>query len=635
MAATLRLAVLLFLFAQAVFPATPKATLADYLRTRRIAGASFSADEKLIAFVWDEGGRPDLWVKPVAGGAPLQVTHVQGVIHSYAFSPVEDALLYEVDQGGDDAPRLYLTDSKGRAPEELMPHFPKGARIGFVRWAKDGRSILFITNLPGEDFVTLQELNLATRDITRLWKSSGQVSLSLVTPDLQRFILQEVLSDVNFNLYMVERGHAEPVLLTPHEGDAAYTPTGFSVDGKKLYYTSTEGSEFAALYEVELATRKSRLLLRQQWDVEAADSSPGGRYLHTVTNVDGTESVTVKDLKTRRTLSLPKPAGGGVFVPVAYSKLDRYMAATRVTDTAPSSLYVIDLQTGKAAEVASIFTESQFGPMTGGEAIRIASFDGLPVPALLYKPAGPGPFPAVIEVHGGPVAQARRTYSGIRQYLVSKGCIVLVPNVRGSTGYGKRYTTLDDLDLGGGPLKDVIAAKQWLIANGKADPARIAIMGASYGGYMALAAAAFAPREFAAHVDFFGISDFKSLLASYPPYWGAYSTFTYKKYGDPKNPDHAKYQFNRSPLNFTDRIERPLLIVQGGNDRRVPKQQSESMVEKLKQRKAPVEYLLIPEEGHGFSNNDNRLKAYEAMDRFLDRYLFAKPTVAHSSGGHE
>jgi dipeptidyl aminopeptidase/acylaminoacyl peptidase len=227
----------------------------------------------------------------------------------------------------------------------------------------------------------------------------------------------------------------------------------------------------------------------------------------------------------------------------------------------------------------------------------------------------------VIDVHGGPQAQAKKTYSGFRQYLASRGYVVLAPNVRGSTGYGKTYSSLDDLDLGGGPLKDVIACKRWLTENAGVDEHRIAIFGASYGGYMTLAAATFAPAEFAAHVDFFGISDFKSLLASYPAYWAAYSRFTYRKYGDPNNPEHALYQRERSPANFVDRIERPLLIVQGENDRRVPKDQSERIVNALRSRKVAVEYLPIPGEGHGFASSADRLQAYGAAARFLDRYL--------------
>jgi len=204
---------------------------------------------------------------------------------------------------------------------------------------------------------------------------------------------------------------------------------------------------------------------------------------------------------------------------------------------------------------------------------------------------------------------------------VSKGYVVLVPNVRGSVGYGKTYTSLDNKDFGGGPLKDVLACKSWLVENAHVDPDRVAIMGQSYGGYMTLAAAAFAPTAFAAHVDLFGISDLKSLVEGFPVYWESAMAYIYRKFGNPNDPGDAAYQRERSPLYFADRIQRPLLVIQGENDPRVRKDQSDRLVEAVRQRGVPVEYLVIEGEGHGFSKNENQLRAMEAVDRFLDRHL--------------
>jgi dipeptidyl aminopeptidase/acylaminoacyl peptidase len=602
--------------------------LADYLAIRRTQGGSFSHDGKRLAYLSDEGGRLDVWVQPVAGGKPVQVTHVAGVLHAFAFSPVSDDLLYEADAGGNDETRLYLTDAAGRAPRELVPGLPAGARAGYLAWARDGRSFLYITNLPGQDFTEIHQRELASGSTETLWKSPANLSFSLASPDLRRAVFQEVLSDVDFNLYLFERGAAEPVPLTPHEGAVAFTPTAFSPDGGTLYYTSTAEGEYTALYAMDLKTRASRLVHRRDWDVDTGEVSRGGRYLVTVTNADGTPEVELEELATGRTVPLPHPALGGAFVPVAFSGSDRYLAATLVTDTAPESLYLIDLAKGSARPLAESLPSSLRGRrMAAGKAVRIRSFDGLEVPALLYQPEGPGPFPAVIDVHGGPNAQSKRRFSGLRQYLVSKGYAVLAPNVRGSTGYGKTYARMDDLDLGGAPLQDLLACKRWLAANARVDGSRVAVLGASYGGYMALAAAAFTPEEFAAHVDYFGISDFKSLVESYPPYWAVYSPFTFRKYGDPKNPEHARYQHDRSPIHFTDRVRRPLLVVQGENDPRVKRDQSDRLVAALAGREVPVHYLMLPGEGHGFSRNASRLRAWEATDRFLDRYLYGDGTV--------
>src|SRR4051812_48379840 len=188
-------------------------------------------------------------------------------------------------------------------------------------------------------------------------------------------------------------------------------------------------------------------------------------------------------------------------------------------------------------------------------------------------------------------------------------------------GYGKTWMRLDNKDLGGGPLKDIVACKWWLVANADVADDKVVVMGGSYGGYMALAAEAFAPEEFVANVDYFGVSDLKTLVESFPPYWAAFSTFIYQKFGNPADPKDAAYQHDRSPINFTAQMKRPLLVVQGDHDARVKKGQSDRIVESLRARKVPVHYLVLTNEGHGFSRTDSLLRAIQATDAFIDRYV--------------
>ena len=226
--------------------------------------------------------------------------------------------------------------------------------------------------------------------------------------------------------------------------------------------------------------------------------------------------------------------------------------------------------------------------MAVGESVRVPSFDGKPVPALAYRPPR-DPIGAIILVHGGRTSQSRRTFGAFTQYLVSKGYAVLVPNVRGSTGYGKSWTRLGSHDPRGGTIQDLVACKWWLVGNAAVPDDKVVVMGGSEGGYMALAAEAFAPDEFAANVDYFGVSDLN--------------------------------QDDRSPIDFVERMKRPLLVVQGDHDPRVTKDQSDRIVEALRARKVPVERLVLDNEGHGFSRTDSMLRAYRATDAFLDRYL--------------
>ncbi len=632
--------------ASARAPAAPVA-LEEYFKARRLRGLSFSFDEQTVVYASDEGGRVDLWARPMAAlGSPgtslaRQLTKLKGFLGGFACSPSADQLVYEADIGGDELPHLFLTNLRGEAPRDLTADYPAGRRTQLLEWSSDGKTVLFLSNLRDEQLMDLYEYDLARGKAERLWDASGTLTLSTVSFDHQRFVVGDTLSDADSNLYLVERGHPDRLLLTPHQGEISHTPQTFSRDGRTPYYTADGAGEFAALYALDLAKLArlttlakpgppgrsglpvARPLDKAAWDVEMALVSWSGRYFAVSSNADGTPLLTAREGEAGKAVALPAPPAGGGWEPLGFSWSDRYLAVRLTGDTGPTVPYVIDLVAGTARALDEALPPSLRGrKMAVGESVRVASFDGQPVPAFVYRPDGPGPFPALIDVHGGPTAQSRREFGRHRQYFVSKGYVVLVPNVRGSTGYGKSWTRLDNMDLGGGPLKDILACKQWLVKEAHVDPARVAIMGASYGGYMTLAAATFAPTEFAAHVDLFGVSDLKSLVESFPPYWAAFATFIYKKFGDAKNPADAQYQHDRSPANYLDKIQRPLLVVQGDKDARVKKDQSDRIVDGLRRRHVEVHYLVIPDEGHGFSKTENFQLAMETADRFFDRTLF-------------
>ncbi len=609
----------------------PRAPIAleEYLNIRRVGSRSgillsFSHDEKLVAYLSDEGGRTDVWVQPVGGGAGRQISHVQGFIQGLAFSPTRDQLIYTSDTGGDELPHVFLTDSTGAAPRDITADLPAGRRADFVEWATDGKTLLFLSSARDERYLDLHEYDVAAGRSKRLWEASGKLALATVSRDHRRFLLTETLSDTDANLYLVERGaKAGPVLLTPHHGDIAYRPADLSVDGKTLYFTSDEGREFAGLMAMNLGDRAVKPVAQPEWDVDSAQFSQGGRYFYVVTNADGQPQLDLRDARSRSAVALPAPPAGGAWVPLATSPHDRYIGVRLQSDAVPATPYLIEVATGTARKIVDPLPEAlRSREMAVGEIVHIPSFDGKPVPAFLLKPPGAGPFPAIIDVHGGPTSQSRRDFGGFRQYLVSKGFVVLVPNVRGSTGYGKSYTKLDNHDFGGGPLQDVVACKQWLAAHASVDARRVVVMGGSYGGYMALAAATFTPTEFAAVVDLFGVSDLKSLVEGFPAYWMSDAESIYRKFGDPRNPADAQYQHDRSPLYFLDKVVRPILVVQGDHDARVKKDQSDRVVQALEQRNVPVHYLVLKDEGHGFSRTESIARTYKAVDRFLDRYIF-------------
>jgi dipeptidyl aminopeptidase/acylaminoacyl peptidase len=610
-------------------PPAPQATrppvpLEEYFKTHRYGALSFemsfSHDDTLAAFQSDAGGRLDLWVAPLDGGPARQITHVEGFIGNFAFSPADDVLAYEADVGGDELPHLFLTDSDGSAPRDLTPDYPKGRRTQFVRWAPDGKTFLYLSNLRDEKLLDLYEYDLASGRAQLLWRATGSLAFGVADRTHRRFALRETLSDKDSNLWLLERGEEKPVLLTRHAGEVLYQPLDFSREGRLLFTSDQEG-EYTGLYSMDLATKRASPLAQQPWDVDSAAESLRHRYRYVAVNADGTNRLSVQDLQSGKAVALPEAPFGGGWFPSDFSPGERYLGVFLRSDVTPSTPYALDLATGEARKLDEPLPPSLRGrKMAVAESVRISSFDGKPVPAFVYRPQR-DPVAAIILVHGGPTAQALRTFGAFTQYLVSKGYAVLVPNVRGSTGYGKSWTRLDSHDLGGGPLQDVVACKWWLVGNAAVPDDKVVVMGGSYGGYMALAAEAFAPDEFAANVDYFGVSDLKTLVESFPAYWTSYSQEIYEKFGNPRDPKDAKYQHDRSPIHFVDRMKRPLLVVQGDRDPRVSKDQSDRIVEALRTRKVPVEYLVLENEGHGFSRTDSILRAYGATDAFLDRYL--------------
>ena len=604
--------------------------LETYFETRRLFGISFSPDERWVAFASDVGGRPDVYVEPIEGGAATQITHVNGQLWNFDFSPTEDRLVYQADVGGDENTRLFLTDHLGTAPVEITAGDPADRRAEYVDWSRDGKSLLYQSNRRDLQLLDLYEYDLASGKSKMVWQAAGNLAFANVSHDHRRIALFETLSDVNSNAYVVEDG--KPRLLTPHQGNVLYGPADFTADDRALLYTSDEEGEFAALRSMDLASVKSQAVLKTSWDVEAAGFSPTFKYQFTQVNVDGAPLLELKDASGKPVALPPAPRGGFWSLLAIYrypnqprfSRSERYFGANAFGSTTPGVPYVIDLQTGTSHPVAEVLPEALRGrEMVAAQSVQIPSFDGRKVPAFLYRsPKTPPGAPAIIEVHGGPTGQSLQRFDLYAQYLVSKGYVVLVPNVRGSTGYGKSYMVLDNKDFGGGPLKDVVACKTWLVQNAGVAADKVVTLGGSYGGYMALAAATFTPAEFAANVDWFGVSDLKTLVESFPPYWAAGISSIYAKFGNPKDPGDAPYLHDRSPIWYVDRIQRPLMVVQGDKDVRVKKDQSDRIVEALHQKGVPVHYLVLVNEGHGFSRNESRLAAYAATDRFLDRYLF-------------
>lgn len=419
--------------------------------------------------------------------------------------------------------------------------------------------------------------------------------------------------------YLAAAGGGEPVLLTPHEGDQVNLPVGFHAAGERWFCVTDQGSDFLWLAVQPLAGGDRRRLLRADWDVEHAVLSGDRRRLACSIDEDGISRFRVLELEAGR--ELPVPAlPEGLCQEIALSPGGRRLAALIGTATRTTDIYVADLETNTQTRITSSFlggiAEEE---LVSPEAVRIASFDGTQVPAWIYRPRGVGPFPVLVSIHGRPEAPERPGSTAalsFYQYLLSRGVAVLAPNIRGSTGYGLRYQRAIYRDWGGGELKDIEACARWLQAQGWADPGRLAVYGASFGGFAALSAMTRLPRLWACGVDLVGPSNLVTFARAVPPHW---RKLLRSWVGDPDQ-DEALLR-ERSPITYVESVRAPLLVLQGAQDPRVVEGESDQMVEPLRELGREVEYHVFEDEGHRFNKRSNQLRAYSLIGEFLFKHL--------------
>jgi dipeptidyl aminopeptidase/acylaminoacyl peptidase len=341
----------------------------------------------------------------------------------------------------------------------------------------------------------------------------------------------------------------------------------------------------------------------------------------------------VWDGKTGAPVSIPALPPGGI-ASVRVSPDERLLAFQLDSDRGPNNLWVYAF--GSKAPVRLTDTMSKAidaQDLVDAQVVRFKSFDGMEVPSIFYKPwqaSATAKAPALVWVHGGPGGQTRPSYNAAIQYLVNHGYVILGINNRGSSGYGKSFNTADDHKHGREPLWDCVEGKKYLQGLPDVDPNRVGILGGSYGGYMVLSALAFKPEEFAVGVDIFGVSNWLRTLQSMPKWWEAQRAALYKEVGDPEK-DEA-FLKETSPLFHADKIRKPLIVVQGANDPRVIKPESDDIVAAVKKNGVPVEYVVFPDEGHGFTKKKNQIEGWNAILKFLDRYLKGAPAAAAAPG---
>lgn len=602
-------------------------SIEDFLDTTSFRGASFSSDRQRILVSSNETGVFNVYALATDGSGSEALTHsTTDALHAETFFPADDRFLYSADQGGNELHHLFVRELDGSV-RDLTPG--EGHKAAFAGFSHDGSAFYVLTNERDAKYFDLYEYGAEGYARERIFTNDEGYSVAAISGDGQQVALVKSLTRTNEDVYLFERETGALRHLTPHEGEVSYAPQEFQSDGERLLLLTDAGSEFRYLAEMDLASGQVRKLVDPGWDVMYAGLSHGGRYLVVGINNDARTEVKLFAAGSMQPLPLSLPLEGvdisSVTLSADESQLALYVSGAKM----PGDLFVCDIQGAGLRQLTRSLSE-RIAPedLVEGRVVRFESYDGVTIPGILYRPhlaSAEHPVPALVWVHGGPGGQSRQGYFDLIQYLVNHGYAIYAINNRGSSGYGKTFYKLDDHQHGEADLDDCVASKAMLAELGFVDPGRIGIIGGSYGGYMVLAALAFRPREFELGVDIFGVANWVRTLESIPPWWESFRQALYQEMGDPTIDGERLHRI--SPVFHGENIVRPLIVLQGANDPRVLQQESDDMVAAARSAGTPVEYIVFPDEGHGFVKKDNKVKGYRAILDFCDRYLKSGPAA--------
>ena len=611
-------------------------TIEKLYMTRQVGRPSWSPDGKSIAFISNMSGRNNIWLVPAEGGWPVQLTVSDQRQSAPAWSPDGKWIAYQSDYDGDEQWDVFLVSPKTGKVVNLTS--TREISETDPTWSPDGRFLAYLVKPKTSAAVEIDIYDTVMREVKHLTSNTPQ-DMRNVNPIWSKdgkYIVytREQAKGTDSNILIAELATGSSTLLTPHEGEQMFyaddiDPRALPDEGKILItsnaangydniaildYSSNGASVAGALHP-----GPAQWLTRDKWEIRGGEFSPDGKHITFTANVDGNEEIYLHDLATGKATALPipkgvnEPAGGHS----AFTKDGSRLLYYHNGPTAPGDLWVYALATGKSHQVThSLVGGVRSEDMVEPYLVHYPSRDGKwTISAFLYVPynmARNGQNAAIVYIHGGPTSQTMNSFNRFVQYAANQGYMVLAPNYRGSTGYGKEFQQANLFDMGGGDLQDVLAGVDWIKQTGHLDPKKIAVMGGSYGGYLSMMAVTKAPDAWAAGVPIVPFVNWFTEIENEDPVLQQSDLATM---GDVVK-NKALYE-ERSPINYIDQVKAPLLLLAGGHDPRCPKSETQQVVDAIKKRGGTVDYKIYDNEGHGFARVENQIDAYKRVADFL------------------
>ena len=593
----------------------------------RLVGAAahaFSPEKKSLLITSDSSGVYNAFALPIDGGDAVPLTESDdNAIFAVSWFPDDKRILYTYDRGGNELNHIVVREVDGTT-KDLTPG--DSLKASFVGWNDDGEHFYLATTERNKKTFDVYRYSVQDYQRQLVYENPG-FQISSISGDGRWLALNKPRTSADSDVYAVDLRSTDKaaVLLTEHEGNISHSAYGFTPDHRSLVYATNAHGEFDQAWSHHLETGEKAPLVQAEWDVQYVLHSRSGRYRVSGINADARTEVSIHDIKSGAAVDLPALPRGDLGS-IRFSPDDRMLALTVNADDSPSNIYLIDLHSKVASQLTNALNpQIRQSHLVNSEVVRYKSFDGLKIPSILYKPHGASAqnrVPGLVLVHGGPGGQTRTGYRAMVQHLVNHGYAILGANNRGSSGYGKTYYHLDDKRHGEEDLQDIVYGRKYLETLDWIDDDKIGVIGGSYGGYMVAAALAFEPKAFDVGIDIFGVTNWERTLSSIPPWWESFKESLYDEMGDPAT--DAKRHRRISPLFHTNKIVKPILVVQGANDPRVLQVESDELVAGIRANGVPVEYIVFPNEGHGFRKKVNQITASNAYVEFLDKYLKGK-----------